>query len=330
MAKIHGISGSTRYLLRGTKAINGKKLATFEEIDLFYQDYETILAKITELVGKQQDKQIADLQNEETQLDQQIKEGINQRTIDTCRHILTINEKSVASPDLLRRIFYTLNFWEAYILFSFRIQSPAFFPKIRLKYLNYRKIWAIDNKPYVIDKERRNVIDSHAFLKNNQPFLFGAKGEEYVISQLSGLPDEFHVLNDVNLIFQKHIYWKKYREYIRTCQIDHIVIGPTGLFLLETKNWTKSNMENNSDALIHQVNRANLALWYYLKDHYWRNDTPQIRKVIVSMYGFTPGQKSDPYIDAVTPDRLCEFITSRDEILSQDAIHKLILLIPCR
>ena len=43
MAKVHGISGSTRYLLKGTKAINGKKLATLEDIDLFHHNYEAIM-----------------------------------------------------------------------------------------------------------------------------------------------------------------------------------------------------------------------------------------------------------------------------------------------
>jgi len=37
---------------------------------------------------------------------------------------------------------------------------------------------------------------------------------------------------------------------LKSSQIDHIVVGPTGLFLVETKNWKFSDIETKSDKLV--------------------------------------------------------------------------------
>ena len=53
----------------------------------------------------------------------------------------------------------------------------------------------------------------------------GYEGERVVGELLeSSLPDTFHVFNDVHFPG-------------RTANIDHIVIGPSGIFVLDTKNW---------------------------------------------------------------------------------------------
>ena len=53
----------------------------------------------------------------------------------------------------------------------------------------------------------------------------GCEGERVVGELLeSSLPDTFHVFNDVHFPG-------------RTANIDHIVIGPSGIFVLDTKNW---------------------------------------------------------------------------------------------
>jgi hypothetical protein len=50
----------------------------------------------------------------------------------------------------------------------------------------------------------------------------GAAGEKSVAHTLSKLPDEFRVVNDVATPFGN---------------LDHVVIGPTGVFVIETKDW---------------------------------------------------------------------------------------------
>ena len=61
-----------------------------------------------------------------------------------------------------------------------------------------------------------------------QSFLKGARGEEWVARTLSFLPAPFRVYH--GLPFQA-------ARLGRTSDYDHVVVGPTGVFLVETKHW---------------------------------------------------------------------------------------------
>lgn len=57
-------------------------------------------------------------------------------------------------------------------------------------------------------------------------FLKGAKGEEWVAHELSFLSSEYTVFNGIRLDGKQ--------------DFDHIVVGPSGVFVVETKNWRGS------------------------------------------------------------------------------------------
>jgi len=64
---------------------------------------------------------------------------------------------------------------------------------------------------------RMDVLD-----KEREHWGKGAAGEKSVAHTLSKLPDGFRVVNDLAT---------------PTGNLDHVVIGPTGVFVIETKNW---------------------------------------------------------------------------------------------
>ena len=53
-------------------------------------------------------------------------------------------------------------------------------------------------------------------------YFKGARGEEKVAGILARLPDTYHVFNDFAC---------------RSLHVDHVVVGPTGVFAVETKFW---------------------------------------------------------------------------------------------
>jgi hypothetical protein len=331
MARIHGISGSTRYLMNGTRPINGKKLATLAEISHFQGNYKEILADTELSVAQRQDEIILELGNREAGFSQQLQEDIEKRTREVYSRILEINDRIEVCDSLFRRTGYIIQFWGANLVSPYRIHLPFLGDKWNLWLLRRRKMSTIANKPYTIRAACKPVTDTQNFLIANQSFLTGAKGEEHVIGVLSQLPDEYHILNDVNLHFPESIYWRERDERISNCQIDHLVIGPPGLFLVETKNWKRSDITIKSDTLKRQVRRASYALWYYLKDQYgFFEAMPKIRSVIVSLHGSESDLKIDKYIDVIAPRRLCDYISARKCVFSEADIYKLIRLIPCR
>jgi hypothetical protein len=326
-AHIHGISGCTNYLLKGTRPIKGKKMATLDELHHLHNHYVKILDETKTTISRQYDEVIIRLSHDESRLQQQLDEGIARQTLEVDRSISELNARLQNADGFTVRIRFTFHYWVAVILRSHHIHGPLKGNVRELNRVRDEKNSRIYTKTTAINNECNNISRSYKFLKENQPFLAGADGEEYVIGVLSRLPAEYHIINDVNIHFDRAIRWKKRNEYIKNCQIDHIVIGPTGIFLVETKNWKSSDIELKSDNLKHQVQRASLALWYYLKEFYWQSEWPKIRTVIVSMKGSPSGRKPDKYIDIVTPHRLCKYITARKSALDEDAIHKLVRIL---
>lgn len=90
---------------------------------------------------------------------------------------------------------------------------------------------------------------------------FGAIGEEKVINELKLLPDTYYILNEIRIRLTKSVLWKKYIEYVKSAQIDHVVIGDTGIFLIETKNWKEMNLTSVHNSPHKQIDRAGMLFW---------------------------------------------------------------------
>jgi len=61
-----------------------------------------------------------------------------------------------------------------------------------------------------------------ALEKKRVAMLRGASGETTVALALANFPDDYRVINDLTT---------------ESGNLDHVVVGPTGVFLLDTKNW---------------------------------------------------------------------------------------------
>lgn len=62
-------------------------------------------------------------------------------------------------------------------------------------------------------------------LRRVESFFRGARGEERVANLLGALPSSYHVFHD--FVAGSH-------------HVDHVVVGPTGVFAVETKNWSRT------------------------------------------------------------------------------------------
>ena len=68
------------------------------------------------------------------------------------------------------------------------------------------------------------LIGVLVFFRLHRGYKQGFEGEKQVTKVLSSLSDDYFLINDVQLVAGKR------------SNIDHIVLGPTGIFVLETKN----------------------------------------------------------------------------------------------
>lgn len=134
---------------------------------------------------------------------------------------------------------------------------------------------------------KQRVIDE----VNNS--IYGALGEHKVVKELENLSDENILINDFNLRFNPALFNRQENDYIKSIQIDHLLIAPSGIFLIETKNWSESSVANlDLRSPVQQVKRTNFALFKVLTEaisggrirlgtHHWGDKRIPIRNLIV-------------------------------------------------
>ncbi len=137
--------------------------------------------------------------------------------------------------------------------------------------------WALndlDHKKRVIDEINSSI--------------YGAIGEQKVVDELACLSDEYILINDFSLTLPKAIHYQK--SHIKSIQIDHLLISPAGIFLIETKNWSKESLKNISlRSPVEQIKRTSYVLFKLLSanfnstlgKHHWGDRKVPIRNLIV-------------------------------------------------
>ena len=82
-------------------------------------------------------------------------------------------------------------------------------------------------------KEREDQVLSYPVIQSENLSAVGNAGENAVSSVLKSLPPEYIVLNNIIIPDQVTDPSKRY-----TTQIDHVVVSPYGIFVIETKNFS--------------------------------------------------------------------------------------------
>lgn len=157
---------------------------------------------------------------------------------------------------------------------------------------------------------RKRVIDEIS------TFIYGAIGEQKVVEELKQLPDDYTLINDFFILFDKPIFSKQQRSFIKSVQIDHLLISPAGIFLIETKNWRQQSLRNLSlRSPVEQIRRSNDALFKLLRrninfgldQHHWGERKLSIRNLIV-LINHKPMEEFQ-YVKILTLAELLGFIT---------------------
>ncbi len=208
------------------------------------------------------------------------------------------------------------------------------FLKIKLSW----KIYRIDRK-ILRDKNRKNDLENsfdralaksskkeissvkgiRRVLNENHTFVLGTIGEQKLVEALNSLSDEFTLINDVNLEFQKSLYRRKYKDYIKTVQIDHVLVAPSGVFVIETKNWSRQNWQSShGSSPYYQLERANYAMYRWLG----MGKRVPIRGLLVST-GYKPTFKMD-FIKVLHPLEIASYVNYFGPVLNHRETQRLV------
>jgi hypothetical protein len=167
----------------------------------------------------------------------------------------------------------------------------------------------------------------------------GKKGEMEIAYYLTWLNNNYHAFNDIC------IYSEKYGNQ----QIDHLVVGPNGIFHLETKNingtikitdtgdWILEKKLRNQllvegmESPHHQIRRHELVLKDLLAQHFKPKELAKLHlEPIVAMANSrTIIEGKDPVLEVVKKDKLVYHLENagNPRVLSNEEVKKIALII---
>jgi hypothetical protein len=154
--------------------------------------------------------------------------------------------------------------------------------------------------------------------------IAGAIGENSVVNELQTLPDNYYLINDFFVEFNPPIYNKRENDRIFSIQIDHLLICQSGVFLLETKNWSKQSVKNlDFRSPVEQILRTSYALFVLLNSksnirlvhHHWGSKKIPIRNIIV-MTNERPKEEFK-HVKVISLNEVNGYIEYFDEIFSE-------------
>lgn len=169
-------------------------------------------------------------------------------------------------------------------------------------------------------ERKKSVID-----KLNS-FIYGALGEQKVVKTLETLSDEHFLINDFDISFTPAIYNRQENDYIKSIQIDHLLVAPSGIFLIETKNWSEKSLENLSlRSPVQQIKRTSYVLFKLLNNemsnfhlrldkHHWGDKKISIKNLIVLIN--TKPKEEFQYVKILTLNELLGYINFFKPIFS--------------
>ena len=192
----------------------------------------------------------------------------------------------------------------------------------------------INNKDNIISTR---CVESYKEIDNTKKvvdglytLIAGAIGENSTVKELQKLSDNYYLINDFSAEFNPPIYNKKDKDRIFSIQIDHLLISQSGVFLLETKNWSKKSIVSlDLRSPVNQTLRTNYALFVllnsesnvHLRRHHWGRKKIPIRNIIV-MTGEKPKEEFK-HVKVLSVNQLVGYIKYFDEIFSQTEVEKI-------
>jgi hypothetical protein len=93
---------------------------------------------------------------------------------------------------------------------------------------------------------------------------------------------------------------------LQSAQLDHVVLSKSGLFVIETKRWSRNFVETGAfHDPYDQSRRAGYLCYDLLRERFGKT---RVQSVIASV-GSLPAPPADTYVDVVRPDALTEYVT---------------------
>jgi len=153
----------------------------------------------------------------------------------------------------------------------------------------------------------------------SSPFRAGAAAELELIELLSKLPESFYIINDVELVLKNGIQFDG--EWLQSAQIDHLIVSPAGVFVIETKNWSKEFSEyGDYFDPYQQVKRSSYLCYKLLQNKFGGTKV----RSIIAYKGTIPNKPDDSNAKVLQFNKVNSYILSfKEKVFSDDQIKEI-------
>lgn len=335
MSKTYNTIGSLTTLKSRLEENNIYDFKSLKEVIDFQNSFATsrqqLISHHKNLIEKEKDLLNVELKNLDTAIETQRQqtEQILTDEIDNLKQQLNISINNIPT-NLFQKITKYLKNWNYKRKIKHKENKFDSKVKTTIKYLidnhqekNNRYQFITSNTDEAVKQSVYYPLSElerkKAIIDNLNSFIYGALGEQKVVKTLENLSDEYFLINDFSVSFSPAIYNRQENDYIKSVQIDHILVAPSGIFLIETKNWSEKSLENLSlRSPVQQIRRTSFVLFkllnnetnnYHLRldKHHWGDKKISIKNLIVMTN--TKPQEEFQYVKVVTLNELLGYIS---------------------
>ncbi len=344
MAIIHGQAGSTTTLIA---ALQGTSYAitSLQDVSDFQRNYQKNLDAFTEKSKQDLADSIAELEHTIAQKNAEFLQSLADKKIELSEELsqltkelplLQVKEENFFKNLVNKMKYYFANTRKAYLDQNIDNEAKRIYRGMENSILDMQK--ELDDKRTNTDAWVTKLTEEYSTdlrwvqkaITDNSSLLSDARSEEQAIAELAKLPDEFVLLNDYSLKFHKPFHNKETDEWISSIVIDHIVIGPTGLFFIETKYWEDAMAKEDMQSAVKQVQHGEFVLKNILNQAAYKGELPPFRVNMVPV-PITPTpmvlvmnaktSESEEHVSVQTIETIRDAIMKKDSIFAPDAIE---------
>lgn len=286
-----------------------KRFNSIGEIDRFIKNYETEKKQLPSLIESALEAEIQGMHStlaRHQQTYEELKAGIRNEITQKAQELEVETRK--ARDKTKRNLFYRIVYFLKITNLSRRrsnleknlesiIKNKTSNAEDKVARLEVEIADCLENKRTIISERCKESFEDLTYTKEVVDGLYtliaGAIGESSVVKALQQLSDDFYLFNDFSLNCDPPIYNKNEDDRIFSIQIDHLLVCQSGVFLLETKNWSRRSIESlDLRSPVKQILRTSYALFVLLNSdskfndiklehHHWGSKKIPIRNVIV-------------------------------------------------
>ncbi|HEY3272154.1 MAG TPA: nuclease-related domain-containing protein [Methanocella sp.] len=164
----------------------------------------------------------------------------------------------------------------------------------------------------------KDVLDS--ITREYRSELKGYYGELIVMDTLQQLNDDYYVISDVRITRESGHRFDG--RMLKSARVDHIVIGPKGVYCIETKHWNSlKNKDTDKPSPGEQARRSSHLLYKYLK---YTCGITGVKVMGIVLYTNTTIKGKEDFVRFMRNDEVLQYLAARPDNIGPDAVQMLV------